>query len=154
MPQGDDQGVMFTRRGARRIGSVVRRVESTPHRGGHRNLGPRIVPGINWALFEFGYEKTGATTYEIKAGEIAIGPQAAVAVVDTPVTITVDFTYVGWQYIISSKVLSIENFGTSITNEAGKIKKWLYVFRLVSGDAYVGTYGLLNPIFPAVLGDV
>ena len=81
--------------------------------------------GVPWSKFDFGYTRINKTQFTIHPGEIQIGFQAAVATASLAVTIGANNTYIGWEYVIGTKVLSIINFGTSITQEATKIKRWL-----------------------------
>lgn len=112
-----------------------------------------IPDSFPWSSCDFGYSYSGAT-FTLKAGEIQIGDQAAVSSIDVDLTISADDSYVGWEYDYTTGALTGKNFGTSITYESGKIKKWLY---LVSYSSSVITgisrYGFMNQTIPASFGD-
>ena len=105
-------------------------------------------------LRQWRWQRMSGADVKIYGGEIQIGEQAAVAVVDTTVTITANLQYVGWRYVKATKALTIVNFGTSVPYTAGNIEKWLYLFSL-SGSSMVALVadGTLNPVFPANFGD-
>ena len=121
-------------------------VDMRRERGGATVASARDVRQWRWE------HATGADV-TIYGGEIQIGEQTPVAVADTTVTITANLQYVGWRYVKATKVLTIVNFGTSVSYTAGNIEKWLYLFSLIGGAVACVSDGTLNQVFPANFGD-
>lgn len=105
--------------------------------------------------FCFAPVRTGLATFMFKGGDIQIGSSVPVAVSDTPVTITVDYSYAGYKYVYATKILTIENFGAAITHNGTTFQKALYRFRYngTTGYAYIDQYPWLNPSLPSIYAD-
>jgi hypothetical protein len=116
-----------------------------------------IAPGFPWGKVAWGYVYPweSATQFRVLAGEVQIGTQTPVSCADTTVAITTEYAYVGWQYRISTKALTVQNFGASVTHEIDYVRKWLYYVRKNASPAGLEfvQYGHWNPVFPAVFGD-
>ena len=91
----------------------------------------------------------------LAAGEIQIGDQAPVLSGETDLTVANDGDLLGWEYDYGSKQLKVKNFGASVTQESGYVRKWLFKMgKMASGLVYVREYGWMNPTVPASFGDV
>jgi len=101
----------------------------------------------------FNIEYIDGAKVKISGGEIQIADQPAVTCAALEVQITVDYSFVGYEYEYSSGSFAIKNFGSSMVYEAGFLRKWLYQFRFIENKAYYEKNGILNPSLPSNYGD-
>lgn len=87
-----------------------------------------------WSLFAFGFSLAGAVV-TIYAGEIQIGVNPPVAVVDTTKTLSQDYQYIAAEYTWGSKSLAIGDPTTDKPVSDGAVyRRWLYQFRFQNGS--------------------
>lgn len=103
----------------------------------------------------FGYilNPDGDNTAEVKiySGELHHGTRAIIDIPDTKVVITADHQYVWLEYVYASGNASIAGPSTSrpVSSDADSTyRKWLYMFRLISGVASLERNGLWNVELP------
>lgn len=132
-----------------------------------------LLPGKATALddFEFlGFAGSSGKNVQIGQGSICVGNgtywainvpsgdkyinQTTNAPYFEQLSITEDDSYVGWEYNIVSKTLSIKNFGSTFAQEDGYIRQKLYLFGVSkSGNTlYLKRTTFLSGNFPANYG--
>ena len=109
---------------------------------------------FQWDKVANGFSISGATVTIIEP-ELQIGDEAPHTIVDTDVTITTDYQYVGLQYVWATGVLSITTPNTTKpVPEGSTYRKWLFLFRLQGGAASMHRAGNLGTVvIPAMYGD-